>query len=163
MGFLDKAKNLGNKTVEESKKYAEVTKLNMTVNSHQDQLKGVEIKLGEFILHNGFEGLGEKEEFQTLLNQAGEIQKKISELQEQINKIKNVSICTNCGAEIPKEGKFCVNCGTPAPVAPEPETVAPETAAPVNRCPQCGVELEADALFCACCGAKVKKSELPKQ
>lgn len=152
MGFLDKAKDLGSKTVEESKKYAEVTKIHITVSSHQDQLKGLETKIGELVLENGLEGLGEKEEFKDLLSQAGEIQDKLRELQEQINRIKNVATCTSCGAEIPKDGKFCVKCGTSAPVAPVPVS---EPAAAANHCPQCGVELEADAVFCPCCGTKL--------
>ena len=155
MGFLDKAKDLGNKTVEESKKYAEITKLNMSVNSHQDHLKGLQTKIGAFVLENGLDGLEEKEEFQNLLGQAEEIKGKIRELQEQITVIKGVMNCTNCGAEIPKGGKFCLKCGTLAPALPADPGSEPEAVALMNHCPQCGVELEADAVFCPCCGTKL--------
>ncbi|MBE2221285.1 MAG: zinc ribbon domain-containing protein [Anaerolineae bacterium] len=58
--------------------------------------------------------------------------------------------CTNCGASLAADARFCASCGQTAPSAPLPE----------NACPSCHAPLLADALFCAECGHRVVKAEL---
>ena len=48
--------------------------------------------------------------------------------------------CTNCGAAL--NGKFCGECGTPAPAAKK-------------ACPSCGSEASGTAKFCGTCGTKL--------
>jgi len=65
-----------------------------------------------------------------------------------------VETCANCGAELPANAKFCLECGTKVerkpPPAPEPELVRP------TNCQNCGAELPANAKFCLECGTKVE-------
>ncbi len=49
--------------------------------------------------------------------------------------------CSNCGAAMPEQAKFCLECGT---------KVAPV----VNKCSSCGNELPANSKFCQECGQK---------
>jgi membrane protease subunit (stomatin/prohibitin family) len=51
------------------------------------------------------------------------------------------AVCANCGEAIPDGAKFCMNCGTPRPVA--------------RFCPQCGAKAGEGAKFCMECGTKL--------
>jgi predicted nucleic acid-binding Zn ribbon protein len=51
--------------------------------------------------------------------------------------------CTNCGAQIVAEAKFCSECGTPQPKDTQPHTY----------CCECGTQIPAGARFCSTCGA----------
>lgn len=53
--------------------------------------------------------------------------------------------CGNCKSPLPAGAKFCLNCGTPVPQAPQP---AP--------CSKCGTELPPGAKFCFNCGNKME-------
>ena len=49
--------------------------------------------------------------------------------------------CSNCGASMPEQAKFCLECGT---------KVVPV----INKCSSCGNELPANSKFCQECGQK---------
>ena len=49
--------------------------------------------------------------------------------------------CSNCGASMPEQAKFCLECGT---------KVAPA----IIKCSSCGNELPANSKFCQECGQK---------
>ena len=50
--------------------------------------------------------------------------------------------CPNCGATI--TGKFCIECGTKKPEAPQ-----------AKFCTNCGAKANADAKFCMECGTQI--------
>ena len=77
--------------------------------------------------------------------------------------------CTQCGTEIPANGKFCLECGTKVvPPLAENEMICPACgakvakgkfcaecgAALVLKCSNCGSELAPGAKFCGECGTK---------
>ncbi len=78
--------------------------------------------------------------------------------------------CVKCGATLPANAKFCLECGekVTAPIA-EGTVVCPECGKTVVKgkfcpecghkffkvCPKCGKELTADAKFCLDCGEKL--------
>ena len=72
---------------------------------------------------------------------------KIAQWREQIQRIKGIVKCPQCGAEIPYGSQFCGVCGTKI-VRPE----AAPAAASVRRCPSCGAEAAAADRFCNKCG-----------
>ena len=80
------------------------------------------------------------------------------------------NVCGNCGADLPENAKFCLNCGEKiaAPI-PEDMIVCPECNQLVTKgkfclecghkfvtnCPNCGNELPSNAKFCLECGTKI--------
>lgn len=64
-------------------------------------------------------------------------------LNNSINSINQNEIsCSNCGAKLPSDAKFCLQCGKPTK---QPEGI---------KCPKCGANLPANAKFCSQCGEK---------
>jgi len=78
--------------------------------------------------------------------------------------------CSKCGAVLPKNAKFCLECGEKvAPKIPEGMVICPECGKTVSKgkfcpecghkfitaCPKCGKELIPGAKFCLECGEKL--------
>lgn len=57
--------------------------------------------------------------------------------------------CSNCGAQVEENMKFCTECGSKM----EPE---------VLKCPNCSVELPEGTKFCMECGTKIGADPEPK-
>ena len=72
---------------------------------------------------------------------------KIAQWREQIQMIKGIVKCPQCGADVPYSSQFCGSCGTRI-VRMEP-VPAP---ASVRRCPSCNAEASATDRFCNKCG-----------
>ena len=80
----------------------------------------------------------------------------------------NPSKCAKCGALLPDNAKFCLECGEKVEAAPEKMTVCPECGKTVLKakfcpecgykfaavCPKCGMETNG-AKFCSECGEKL--------
>ena len=65
-----------------------------------------------------------------------------------------MSTCSQCGAEIPAGGQFCIECGAPAPTAPADigPTERLHEYADGLACASCGTRNPAGAEFCVMCG-----------
>ena len=72
--------------------------------------------------------------------------------QAQIQNIRNVTTCSNCGAEIARESMFCSACGAQKEARVE---IAPTSL----RCTGCGKPLENGSKFCTYCGTPVPVAE----
>lgn len=82
---------------------------------------------------------------------------------------KKTVICPKCGAAIPEDSKFCLECGEKVVIVPDGMTVCPECGNSVVKgkfcpecghkfvtvCPNCGKELAEGAKFCLECGTKL--------
>ena len=155
MAFLDdldrKVTSLGQGVKQKSKEVTDSVKLNSALKSLGNQKKEEYEKLGEayfkLCCENEEKAVPELEEFTAHLK---ELISQEKELQEQIQKIKNVVYCPNCNAELPGESKFCNVCGT------EIKLVQKEPRGKV--CKSCGAQLENDQKFCTECGAKIEWS-----
>ena len=75
---------------------------------------------------------------------------KIAQWREQIQKIKGIVKCPQCGADVPYSSQFCGVCGTRI-IRPE----AVPAAGSVRRCPSCGAEASATDRFCNKCGKPI--------
>lgn len=79
-------------------------------------------------------------------------------------------VCSKCGAKLPENAKFCLECGEKVlPKTPDGMVICPscgkmvpkgkfclECGTPmINKCPQCGAEIPAGGKFCLECGAKL--------
>lgn len=133
-----------------SKEMAEITRLNMEISNLEQKLRENYIKLGEYVIGNPAILAGVEDETITQICQTvAEIKEKLAQDQQQILDIRNVNICSNCGAEVSRTSKFCDRCGTAMD-----RSVLEQSAQPV--CPNCGEIIDANAAFCGNCGTKLK-------
>lgn len=75
--------------------------------------------------------------------------------------------CTNCGAQLPENARFCYSCNTRQGVGGDPSTSSSRgtasqepkpdqaTTSQAMYCTNCGAKLHDNAMYCTACGTKV--------
>ena len=153
MGFLDELgktfTDTGKGIAQTTRNYADVTKLNGQIAAEEKNLNAVYARLGRA----WFEAHGEEEapEFDADAAEVKASLEKIAGWRAQINAIRGVQICPECGKELPEAALFCSACGTKLEKKAAP---APDPADP-TVCQSCGAKLAENARFCTNCGAPV--------
>lgn len=133
-----------------SKEMAEITRLNVEISNLEQKLRENYSKLGKYVIDNPALLVGSEDETVTQICQAvAEVKEKLAQGQQQILDIRNVNICSNCGAEVNRTSKFCDRCGTAM------DRLALQQSEQFV-CPGCGEPIDSDAVFCGNCGAKLK-------
>lgn len=148
---------IGNSISSKSKELSQKAKAFSETSSLKNILKAEQSKLDTNYKMIGklyFEKYGEcpAEEFAESVDAVKESLNKISETQEQIERIRNRNCCPNCGAQFKIDAVFCSKCGTK--VREEEQKTKKIT------CANCGNKLEEGALFCDSCGTKTD-SKIP--
>lgn len=186
MAFFDeigkKITQTGQKAVQKTKDIADITKLNANVSDEEKKIHSLYNQIGQ--LYVSVHGDNPETDFEALVNQLKLSIEKTDTLKKQIQDIKGVIRCANCGAEIPNNAVFCSSCGTAA-VRQEKFNTSdlitclncgkmvekgmnfctfcgspmPASVEPANQtCTRCGAELNGDVAFCVNCGAAVQKN-----
>lgn len=149
MGWSDKLNQITKSAVSKSKEMAEITRLNLEINSNEQEIKELAARIGMQVAEQHL--LEDNEEIAGLSGQIAKLQENIAKNQATIRDIRNINICANCGAEVSRASNFCDKCGSPMNRSVLEESIA--SAAPT--CPSCGEQLEPGALFCTNCGTKL--------
>jgi len=142
------------------------TKLSMNLSTTENDLKALYLEIGkkvhEIYLYGGTLGKFFDEKFLEI----EALERKISELKEQISVIKGTKNCPKCGKPLDRTAEFCQKCGirvelggvqidhTPAPATPVVAIPEPEVPPPPaqKKCKVCGSENETSTKFCLSCG-----------
>lgn len=181
MSFFDKLTNAGKDMAKKTKELADITKLNMQISSEEDNIKNKYKEIGK--LYYELYSSNPDEKFLEFCTAITESMGKISDLRNQINEIKGVKKCSNCGAEIASAAVFCSACGNKA--VSEESTTA-ESSEEGNKaeestdnsevvencdanadssqnidsssslCPACNNPIAANEVFCSSCGTKLE-------
>lgn len=151
MGFFD---NIG-KTISDAsqgalqkgKDMAETAKINSMISDE------------EASIHKLYEQIGKKyydshkdspnDEFKESFEFIKMAEAKIDDYKQKIRELKNVIVCTSCGAEVPDGSLFCAVCGAKV------ENQAP-VADTAKHCPNCGAIVSGESRFCTACGTLVE-------
>lgn len=154
MSYFEKIGNtISAKTREISQKakaFSETSSLNNIIKAEHHKIDTNYKMMGKLY----FEKYGDcpADEFSESVSAVRASLKKISETQEQIEKIRKRNCCPNCGTAFKPDAVFCSKCGAKIKEEkPQPQKM---------KCPNCGNKLDDDALFCDNCGAKID-GELP--
>lgn len=151
MAFFDelgkKITQTGQDTMKKAKDLADVTRLNSQLSDLGKELQESYRKIGEkyFELHRD----DAEEALSPLCAEAAETLQSISDTRIEIQKIKNIKVCPQCGCENPVSAAFCSQCSSKLPDLPKDEN-AP------RFCPFCGGQVAKDAAFCTKCGNKLE-------
>lgn len=146
----DKITSKSKDVAKKAKDMTELAKLNSRVHDYEGMARGLEQQVGRlYFKENRNNPAAEYMElFQQLINAYGAMER----CKEEIQSIKGIRSCINCGADIQTDALFCPSCGAKNEVVVAESTVS----APGVICPNCGISLSADTVFCSGCGTKVR-------
>lgn len=148
-----KISDAGQGAAQQAKNFSEVTKLNGSISEKEKKISQLYLAIGEayYAQHRddpAAEQLDKVEEIKTL---AAEIER----CRNEINRIKGIMKCPNCGAEVSAGSAFCNSCGTKMPQEQKEEPV-PEG---MRRCPGCNALVSVENAFCNQCGIKLEPEQ----
>ena len=157
MAFFDKISETlskGSKTlIDKTKDLTDIAKLNSQINAEENKIRDAYEALGKayYKKHRNSPDAADAIQFEVIAN----AEMAIAKCRTEIQAIKKVTVCGNCGAEISADSLFCPKCGAKKGV---PETEAQETSN-YRTCPKCGAQLEEGAAFCGACGEPVEEEK----
>ncbi len=125
----------------------EEERLSEQMNQMERELSGVYAQIGQ----KHYEECNvdaQSEEMRTLFREVEGRKARIQEISDQIRKLKGITTCKQCGADVSIHDAFCGSCG--ARIITEIE-VSPAG----GVCSACGSRVAPGQLFCSTCGAKV--------
>jgi len=170
--------NLTKNAAKTSGEFFKSTKLSMSLSTEENNLKSLYMEIGkkvhEIYQYGGTLGKFFDEKYLEI----EALERKISDIREQISAIKGVKICTKCGKSVDRSAEFCQKCGIrvelgsaePSPIEtqpaniqiPEPqptatptetiEPIEPTETTPLRNCRVCNSANENTAKFCLSCG-----------
>lgn len=134
--------------IRKTKDASEIHKLDNLISDENKKITWIFREIGE--KYYQLYATQHEECFDDYILRIEECKRKIEQLKEQINKIKAIKICPQCGKEISESARFCDSCGFKTEDAAETEKEENK-----NVCPQCRSAVEDTAVFCENCGAKL--------
>ena len=126
------ANTVGKKTDE----FVTVQKIRSRKNNLEEQVEVSCRKMGEMIFQQYADGEKLPEELARICQEIEKKKQEIADCREQIALVKGGKLCPSCGSLIPKESRFCMNCGASFPEpeeAGERQDAAEESKEPADR------------------------------
>ena len=111
MGWGDKLNQITKSAVSKSKEMAEITRLNMENSSSEQKIKELAVQIGTLVVDQQL--LMDNVQVAEWAAQIAKLREAVAKNQETIREIRNINICSNCGAEVSRTSKFCDKCGSP--------------------------------------------------
>jgi len=156
MAFFDdlgkKLSQAGQSVAQKTKDFTEVSKLNSAISDEEKKISNICVQLGReyYAKHvSDYEA-----PFEPYVLGIKDAEDKIAAYRQQIQNIRGVVRCENCGAELAPNVPFCSGCGAPAPVK------APAVAEPgMVLCSACRNAVPVGIKFCPSCGASMSPAE----
>lgn len=130
-------------TVKKTQDFAEIAKINSQISEEQKNIRAIYLLLGE--KYYEIWGRNPEVEFAELCDKIARSQTKIDKWKKELQVLKNVKVCPNCGAEYNGNLIYCGVCGNKMPEMELPSK---------KYCLNCHMELEEEAVFCPYCGTK---------
>lgn len=156
MAFFDeigrKITETGQTAIQKTKNLAEIGKLNDAIAEEEKRMNAAYLHIGQqyFELNQN----NQDDVYSSLLSEIKGGKTRVAEWQEQIRKLKGVTTCPACSAEIQYGASFCSTCGQTITSTQQPVITGGST------CGRCGNQLAADDLFCTSCGTKVENEAI---
>lgn len=135
------------KAMQKARDFSDVAKYTTMLADEEKRINDLYLRMGQ--LYAALYANNPAEPFVELLQQIQEANRKKEEYQRQIQEIKGMRKCPQCGADVPSNSAFCSNCGkvmtSNTPVQLESSNMV--------RCASCGAMVQAEAKFCTACGS----------
>lgn len=148
MAFWDslsqKASETTAKAMQKAKEISDIAKLNSMISEEEAKINNTYYQVGK--LYATMHPHDHEEEFAGMIASLAEAEGKIKSYRQQIQDIKGVIHCPQCGAEVQSGVAFCSDCGAPMP------KVQPVNTEDSVRCEGCGAMVKKGVRFCTSCG-----------
>lgn len=154
--------------VKKSEDMVEIAKLNKQITNEEDRIKLTYVEIGKVIYSKYEKDELTDAELIEFCNKIDEFHKNISLIKEKIAQLKNVKICSGCGAELELTSEYCAKCGVKQEViyrerieknetdeGMEEQETQEDIISKPKFCPSCGQEIASNSKFCQGCGAKL--------
>ena len=174
--FSQKASETTAKAVQRAKEMSDIARINSMISEEETKINNIYYQIGK--LYVTIHPHDHEEEFTGMIVSLAEAEEKIKNYRQQIQDIKGVVRCSQCGAEVPSSVAFCSSCGVPMPKIQPVNTedvvrcegcgamiqvTKPEISDELKKenktsnkiCPKCGAKIETDVAFCTECGTKL--------
>lgn len=150
MAFLDdiskKISQASQNVVQKTKDFSDVNRINSLVADEEKKMNNNYYQIGK--LYVAMYGNNHAPEFDHMISQIKESERKINDFRQQLKDIKGIVNCERCGAEVEPGVAFCGTCGAPMPkISSDGEVMV--------KCPACGQMISKDMRFCTGCGRPV--------
>lgn len=149
-GLRERLTNTGQSAIQKTRNLAGENKLNQEIRELQDRNREAFEALGR-LYYDRYSDVNQDEDIGHIIEVINENYFLIERKLDEINALKGMIMCPNCGASVPAEDTFCTNCGTRLPGQPQQD----DGDLDLRQCPFCGARIEEDARFCSECGGKV--------
>lgn len=163
MDFLDKLNNVitstGQDVAKKARDLADITSLNSQIKACNDNIDRLYREIGK----QYFNDYKDKESDDLYFEKIQLIQSdldRISELSDEVARIKGNVKCKSCNAYVDSKAVFCPSCGEKlesSPIVPQADFNEAESSKRV--CQACGRELDAESTFCIYCGSELRVPE----
>lgn len=150
MGFLDeigkKVADVGQKT----KEISDVAHINSLITQEVNKMNSIYNQIGK--LYMSIHKNDCEEKFLEMVSMVAVSEQNVMEYKKQIQDIKGVLCCAQCGAEVQRGVAFCSSCGNAMH-----EAVAQMNTDDYVKCPDCGNTVGKEVRFCTFCGKPMKQ------
>lgn len=148
MAFWDnlsqKASETTAKAMQKAKEMSDIARLNSMISEEETKINNTYYQVGK--LYVTMHPHDHEEEFAGMVASLAEAEEKIKSYRQQIQDIKGVVRCPQCGAEVQSGVAFCSSCGAPMP------KVQPVNTDDLVCCEGCGAMVKKGVRFCTSCG-----------
>ncbi len=110
--FLGKAKDVADAAGKKTGELVEISKLKLQCVKLNSAIKERYEKLGSAVYSMKKSDYENPELISSMVEEITELLDKLNETSEKIADIKNISICSCCGAKNPPENVYCAKCGS---------------------------------------------------
>ncbi len=152
MAFFDKLSKsvteASQKTIAKTKELADTSRLNSMISEQEKIITNQYFEIGKRYVSLHKEDY--EEDFAGMMSRIADAEAKIQDCRKEIQHIKGIWQCEQCGAEIPDGAAFCSSCGAMIPKVQVIETID------YIQCENCGASVKKGMNFCTSCGKAIE-------
>lgn len=115
MEWFDKVKSTVTKTAkftkDKSTELYDITRMSFSINELENKIDKLFKNIGMLVYRDYETGAEFSEDIDMLLKDIDAKYEEIAQIKEEINNIKNVSVCPSCKKTNPSDANFCLSCG----------------------------------------------------
>lgn len=136
--------------IQKAKDTTDNLKLSSMISDEEKKINQLSLEIGQLYFQLHADSC--EPPFEIRINAIKDAKAKIAQYSEEIKRLKGVTNCPQCGAQLPYDTAFCSACGHKMEQKPPVQTVNSNQI----TCTKCGAVLPENAMFCTNCGAKVE-------